>query len=99
MILGDSILQTASIACWVSPAMVTANHHTIFNPTVQAKGLSQRASCHAAALPRLSLQIFKPSRRLSHVGREIRKLLHLAHFDDAVIITRAACRPLNGFLS
>ena len=56
------------------------------------------ASCRVA-LPRLRLQIFKPSRGLSHVSREIRKLLHLAHLDDAVIIAGAACCPLNGFLS
>src|SRR5580704_3416867 len=34
MILADSILQTASIARWVSVA-VTVTHHTIFNPPVQ----------------------------------------------------------------
>ena len=36
MILGDSILQTASIVRWVS-AGVTATHHIIFNPLVQVR--------------------------------------------------------------
>jgi len=35
MILADSILQTASMALCVLVA-VTATHHTIFNPLVQA---------------------------------------------------------------
>src|SRR5260370_3747441 len=37
MSLADSILQTASIARWVSVA-VTATDHTIFNPSVQRPG-------------------------------------------------------------
>ncbi len=36
MILADSILQTASIARWVSVA-VTATDHIIFAPSVQAE--------------------------------------------------------------
>jgi hypothetical protein len=36
MILADSILQTASMALCVSVA-VTATHHIIFNPLVQAR--------------------------------------------------------------
>jgi len=35
-VLADSILQTASMARCVSVA-VTATHHTIFNPLVQAR--------------------------------------------------------------
>src|SRR3984885_1656411 len=96
--LADSILQTASIARCVSPAMVTANHHTIFNPAVQAEPVWGHASRHAL-LPRLRPQILKPCRGLSHVSGEIRKLLHLAHLDDTVIITGTACCPLNGFVS
>ena len=37
MSLADSILQTASMARWVSAA-VTATDHTIFNPSVQRPG-------------------------------------------------------------
>ena len=44
MILADSILQTASIARWVSVA-VTATHHTIFNPPVQGQGLAVLGLC------------------------------------------------------
>jgi hypothetical protein len=49
MSLGDSILQTASIARWVSVA-VTATDHTIFGPAAQGrdspghKGRDSRAS-------------------------------------------------------
>jgi len=43
MSLGDSILQTASIARCVSVA-VTANDHTIFNPSLQAEVRQQETT-------------------------------------------------------
>jgi hypothetical protein len=46
MILADSILHTASMARWVS-VDVTATHHTIFIPQVQARAgdrLSRQAN-------------------------------------------------------
>jgi hypothetical protein len=43
MILADSILHTASMALCVLVA-VTATHHTIFNPLVQAPALGGHIS-------------------------------------------------------
>src|SRR5260370_35622669 len=67
MILADSILQTASMALCVSVA-VTATHHTIFKPLVQARARDDYAFA-AIRTPRGSLCF----------GSEVFWPAHLAH--------------------
>ena len=72
MSFADSILQTASMARWVSVA-VMATDQTIFDPPVQATadaaddGVTIRCA-------RCRLQLREPGRRLLDVGREVREL-------------------------
>src|SRR5882762_2883027 len=68
MILADSILQTASMAVCVLVA-VTATHHTIFNPLVQAPGAR-----------RLLLRGHPYARALLCIGVEVLRREDLANF-------------------
>ena len=68
MMRADSILQTASMARWVS-VDVTATHHTIFNRLVQAG---------------LSLLGHSPSRELLSFGSEVFRPQDLANFGFAL---------------
>src|SRR5437773_302775 len=83
--LGDSILQTASIARCVSAA-VTATDHTIFNPPPQDRSASR------LPLRGLPLQFFAQLLLARCVlgrkdlGREVRSLEDLANLDLALLI-------------
>src|SRR5437016_3600446 len=103
MSLADSILQTASIARWVSEAVMTTDH-TIFDPPVQAQ--ARRGYCPGRQLDastgsvtllggRLGAQAFFLLPEFgSERGTEVRRLEHLADFDLGPL-ERGALEPLD----
>src|SRR2546425_9176139 len=87
---GDSILQTASIARWVSVA-VTATDHTIINPPVQdldVLRLLLRGHLRANAL------LLFPELR-GELRTEVVRLEHLANLHLGAATEGSALEPLD----
>src|SRR5579871_784267 len=77
MSLTDSILQTASMARWVSVA-VTATDQTIFALSVQVRTLMQLL--RPSFITELFLQFGESGGGFLNIRREVSKLLDLAKF-------------------
>src|SRR3990172_2747362 len=97
MILADSILQTASMARWISEGVIETDGSDLPTRRKMPRGAAMPA-LRTLALPGARLHVDKPGRGLGDIGGKVRHLLHLTDFDHLGLRARASLRPFDRFL-